>query len=282
VVPIDDTEREGNERVVVTLVPNPAYVVGLPDNATVMIGHSDQQQNPKVTVATADTLASESGPHSSTFIISRDGGTTSALTVKYSLGGTAVNGTDYELLSGTVIIPAGESSASVSVVPIADSTAAGSRTVVLTLSPDPAYDLGSSVNAAPGQSDSAMVIIAVNEPTPSQGLAAVSVSASIAIASEPGTDAGAFTVTRSGGLSIPLTVHYTLGGTAVNGVDYQALTGSVTIPAGSRFATIVVEPIDDNLVEGPESVIMTISADASYRVDVLNSATVTIIDNDLL
>src|SRR5262249_11267825 len=47
---------------------------------------------------------------------------------------------------------------------------------------------------------------------------------------------------------------YTVGGTAENGVDYHALSGRVTIPSGASSAPIVVEPIDDRLVEGPETV----------------------------
>ena len=45
---------------------------------------------------------------------------------------------------------------------------------------------------------------------------------------------------------------------------------------------VVVRPIDDRLVEVAELVSLTLSADASYEVGLLNSAVVTILDNDLL
>ena len=67
-----------------------------------------------------------------------------------------------------------------------------------------------------------------------------------------------FALRRSGDTNIPLTVYYRLSGTASNGVDYESLPHSVTIPAGARVARVVVVPIDDNLVEGPESVVLTI------------------------
>src|SRR5262249_16371995 len=65
-----------------------------------------------------------------------------------------------------------------------------------------------------------------------------------------------FTIHRSGCPDFPLTVYYRLGGTASNGVDYRELPYCATIPRGERTVDVVVEPIDDNLVEGPESVIL--------------------------
>src|SRR5258707_14152368 len=49
-----------------------------------------------------------------------------------------------------------------------------------------------------------------------------------------------------------------MGGSASNGVDYVALTGSVLIPTGALSARIIIQPIDDNLVEGTETVVLTL------------------------
>jgi len=71
-------------------------------------------------------------------------------------------------------------------------------------------------------------------------------------AASDGTESGIpgfFTVQRTGDTGQPLAVNYHLSGTATNGVDYQRLSGTVTIPAGQSSATIGVMPID-NLVEG--------------------------------
>lgn len=68
-----------------------------------------------------------------------------------------------------------------------------------------------------------------------------------------------FRVRRHGGdTNTALTVPYTISGTASNGVDYETLPGVVTIPPGSRYADILVVPIDDNLREGPETVILSL------------------------
>jgi hypothetical protein len=67
-----------------------------------------------------------------------------------------------------------------------------------------------------------------------------------------------FKVTRTGETNKALRVFYRLSGTARNGVDYLELPGVVTIPEGAAAAEIVVQPIDDELVEGTESVVATL------------------------
>ena len=76
----------------------------------------------------------------------------------------------------------------------------------------------------------------------------------------------AFTFRRTGGTNLPLTVFYSLSGTASNGVDYAALPGAVTIPAGEWTATVPVVPLDDNLVEPTESVVLTLEPPACIQV----------------
>ena len=94
-------------------------------------------------------------------------------------------------------------------------------------------------------------------------------------------DTGVFTVSRTGSTSASLTVNYTIGGSATNGADYQTLTGSVLIPAWASSAPIVVKTLDDTALEGNETVILTLSADAAYTLGAPTSATVTIVDNEL-
>lgn len=53
-----------------------------------------------------------------------------------------------------------------------------------------------------------------------------------------------FTVHRFGNTNNSITVTYSIGGTASNGVDYVQLPGSVTVPAGSCYALIPIVPID--------------------------------------
>jgi hypothetical protein len=72
-------------------------------------------------------------------------------------------------------------------------------------------------------------------------------------------DTATFVVHRAGGdFDNPLTVSYRIGGTASNGVDYDKLSGQVTIPARAEAAEIIVNPIDDNLAEGSESILLNL------------------------
>ena len=65
-------------------------------------------------------------------------------------------------------------------------------------------------------------------------------------ASEIGLTPGTFTVYRAtSATNVALTLNYAQTGTAVPSTDFVALTGSVTIPAGSTSAPIVVTPLRD-------------------------------------
>lgn len=108
----------------------------------------------------------------------------------------------------------------------------------------------------------------------------VTVIASDATASEANNNRGTFSVSRSQASAASLTVRFTLSGTAANGVDYRSLSDSVTIGSGATSASVSVRPINDALVEGSETVVLTLNPDAAYQVGSSGSATVTILDND--
>jgi hypothetical protein len=69
------------------------------------------------------------------------------LTVNFSLGGTAANGTDYNSLATSATIPAGAASATITVAPKASASLVGAETAVLTLAANSAYTIGSAGNA---------------------------------------------------------------------------------------------------------------------------------------
>lgn len=114
----------------------------------------------------------------------------------------------------------------------------------------------------------------------------VSIVATDHQAAEIETDPGTFTVSRTGNTEASLLVFYQLSGTAHNGVDYQELPNTVTIPAGAASATLTIKPINDTLAEGTETVIATLrpSPTASpiepYRVGFPSSDVILLADND--
>ncbi len=264
VKPIDDLDYEGDETVTVTLSSAPSYVLGLAKSGTVTIADNDL---PTVTLATTVATVPEQGPGSAQFSVSRTGITSAPLTVSYSAGGTATSGSDYGQLFGTVTFSVGAATASIFVTPIDDSGYEGDETVTLTLSPNASYNLGPNVTATITIVDNDLPIVTTAATDPS--------------AYEADQESGRFTIYRTENTSNPLTVKYVVSGTATNGTDYKELSGTVTIAQGSSSSIITVTPVDDEEFEGPETVVLTILLNSTYKVGSPASATLTIVDNDL-
>jgi subtilase family serine protease len=99
-------------------------------------------------------------------------------------------------------------------------------------------------------------------------------------AAEAGLDPASLTITRTGDTSEDLTVLYTVGGTATAGADYEALSGSLVIPAGSAAASLVVTPLDDSAFELQETVVVTLEPDAAYELRGVVTATLQLVNDD--
>jgi putative intracellular protease/amidase len=222
---------------------------------------------PTVVVAATDNSAAETSRDTAVFTVTRSGAPlTQPLTVVYSLTGSATNGTDYDRLTGSVSIPAGHGSAKVVVRPVDDAVGEANESVILTLKTSTLYALGSAKSASATIIDND-TIVQVSAPDPS--------------AAEAGRDPAVFTVMRTGGPTTqPLTVAYTMSGTATNGSDYTALPGSVTIAAGQTSASITLVPVDDSVADPNETAVLTLSARSNYRIGATGSATARITDND--
>lgn len=55
-------------------------------------------------------------------------------------------------------------------------------------------------------------------------------------------------------------INYTLKGTAINGTDYQSLPGTISIPANQDSIQVIITPIQDNLSENEETIIVEYNA----------------------
>lgn len=155
-----------------------------------------------------------------------------------------------------------------------------------------------------GGTEPIAIWVVTNPPPPATNLPLVSIVAVDPVASEgtnclrwPGwnadspdavnvTNIARFLVRRVGNTNNDLTVHYRIGGSASNGVDYVELPGLVTIPAGKRSAPIVVVPIDDPLPEKIETVVLglivppTMGIVPPYYVGCPRRAAAIIVDDD--
>jgi hypothetical protein len=93
-----------------------------------------------------------------------------------------------------------------------------------------------------------------------------------------GPKTATFTVHRFGDTNDDLTVNYAIGGTASNGVDYVALPGDVTVPAGAGAAFITIVPIDHNPPDVVKTVVLTLDASTNYIVGIPPRAAAIIVD----
>ena len=102
--------------------------------------------------------------------------------------------------------------------------------------------------------------------------------AKISDANETGLVPGSFRISRADS-AYDLAVAYTVGGTAVSGRNYAALSGTTTIPAGSTFVDIEVTPILDAQTDADTTVVLTLSA-GLYGIDaVAGSAELNVINH---
>ncbi|MCH8527334.1 MAG: DUF1800 family protein [Kiritimatiellae bacterium] len=90
-------------------------------------------------------------------------------------------------------------------------------------------------------------------------------------------DPAEFVVFRAGGIR-PVTVQYTVSGTATEGVDFQSLPGTIEIPGGTRAVRIPIHPIATGQVKPAESVVLTLQPGGDFELASPASATVTLDD----
>lgn len=103
--------------------------------------------SPTVTVAATTPTAREIDGTAAAFTLTRTGPTTSPLYVPLTWSGTAIAGTHYLAPPAGVLIPAGSTTTTVTITPIADSTAQGDRTAILTVVTDYSLSAGATPSA---------------------------------------------------------------------------------------------------------------------------------------
>ncbi|RME90190.1 MAG: hypothetical protein D6767_07210 [Candidatus Hydrogenedentota bacterium] len=228
-----DTLYEANETIVVDM--------GTPTNATQgsITTHTatitDDDTMPSVSFASASSSAKESDASATVSVqLSTTSGVTT--TVPFTVSGTANNPSDHDLASGTFTIPAGQTSSSITINIINDSTAELSETIVLTM--------GSPTNATQGsitthtltilQSD-VQIVGQVLDATTSTALAGVSVSttdSALNLISDTTDSSGNFVLTSD---DFTETSSYVLTLSKTNYITRSDV--SATINAGSNSIT---------------------------------------------
>ncbi len=183
------------------------------------------------------------------FPVTMSGTSNLDVTVEYTTtDGTATGGVvgtadiDYQTTTGTLTITAGQTSATIYVPILADNMAEADEDFTLTLS----------------NSTNAVIETASATGTISSQLPTLSVSGmSVDEADDVELD---FTVSLSMATTGEVTVQYmTVAGSATEGDDYEATTGTLTIAAGDTEGMVPVAIMNDDVEEGDESFSLTLS-----------------------
>ncbi|HEY0549628.1 MAG TPA: Calx-beta domain-containing protein, partial [Verrucomicrobiae bacterium] len=276
---VNDTTIEGPETVILELAMGNGYLIDGIARATVVIDDDDTTL-PKVSIAVGEAKTVEGSVIPATIMFTRTGPTASALAVAYSVSGTAATNSDFLPPSGTLTIPSGAASASLSITSVNDSISEPLETVTVRLSTTATFIADPVANSA--------TISIVDD-----DVQVVTVVATDGIATERDltpanaiADTATFLVTRTGDMSQPLTIYYATAGTnsgtiatALHGIDFETLPGVLVIPAGQSSGAITIIPRRDGLGEGPESVTLQLGAGpTNYRLGSPNAATITIND----
>ncbi|GAB2511943.1 putative Ig domain-containing protein [Lysobacter humi (ex Lee et al. 2017)] len=221
---------------------------------------------PTVSIAVSPASVSEDGATVLTYTLTRSVALDSATVVNLAYSGTATSGSDYTGASTTLTIPAGATTATLVLDPAVDGTVEANETAIVTVNPGSGYTPGSP-SAATG------TILNDDVPTASIAVAPASVA-------EDGAPNLVYTVSLNQPALSSVSVAYTVSGSAT-ATDYAPVSSPLVIPAGSTSGTIVVNPTADATIEADESVVLTIAAGAGYSVGTPNSASGTILNDDL-
>lgn len=261
---LDDGTQESAETVVVTL-SNPVGVVLQSQKVHTFTINDDDL--PVVSIIASDATATESPSDTGTFMISRTGPTVGALNVTLNRTGTATSGSDYAAITTplTLTIPDGQSTVTLTVNPVNDTSNEGTETVIETIASNASYTIGTPTSAT-------ITLLDDDRPT-------VTIMAVDAEASETAGNTGTFTVTRGAPTNTALTVNLTIAGTAANTVDYATVAATVSFASGDVSKAITITPTNDTASEGDETVVLSL-ASGSYIIGGSGFAQGTILDND--
>jgi hypothetical protein len=206
---------------------------------------------------------------SATITVTRSGGAASAVSVDYATNdASAVAGTDYSATSGTLTFGAGVKSQTISVPILDNASVQGNRSLLLTLSnPGGGAKLGPQVKAT---------LTIVDDET---GF----IFSAGAYSVKEGAGSALIKVMRTGPPKGTLTVHYASGdGSAKAGVDYKAVTGTLTFGAGIITRSFAVPIIANTIVDGSRTLNLSLSVpSAGALLGTPSTAQLTILDNDV-
>lgn len=199
-----------------------------------------------VSISDATITEGNTGTTNATFTVTLSNVVGVDVTVAYdTANGSALASSDYTARSGTVTIPAGQTSRTFTVAVLGDRLAEPTETFVVNLSAPPNVTIGDSQGVGTILDDEPR--ISINDVSATEG-------------NNKQTKSFTFTISLSAAYDQAVTVGYaTANGTATAGSDYQSKTGTVTFAPGETTKTITVAVTGDKQKEANETFFVNLS-----------------------
>jgi peptidoglycan hydrolase-like protein with peptidoglycan-binding domain len=246
-----DEVKEALEEIIVTLTTqfgnDPNYIVGPLSQARVAIRANGDDLVPVITVQASGARVPEGGVATFTFTSTVESNEPLDLTIR--LDGTAVNGVDYfeiDLEREFVTIPAGSRTTTLQVRTKADDVIEPDETIVVSVVPDPEGDPAKPPYVV-GNPGTATVVLE------SADLPELSIVGGGNVFEG---DTTRFTIFADRAVVRDTSINYQVGGTATPGADYEPLTGTVIMRAGTNSVTVEIVTIDDDVVFLPSDMVV--------------------------
>ena len=253
-----DTTHESNETVVLRLSsPSNAALSGgaqtLDGTGTI----TDDDDAPTISVADATAVNEGDDPKKTvdlSFTVSLSETSSLAVTVPYTLTGTATGGRDYETPASTSLsIAAGDTSGTIVVKVKGDTLDEPDETIVVTLGAPTNATVSTVEGAGAGTGtitdDDDAPTLSIDSPSVGEG--------------DKGSADLSFKVTLTPASGMPVTVNYAdaATGTATSGEDYAAIkAGTLKFAAGETSKKVAVSVTGDTTDEPDESIVLRLSA----------------------
>src|SRR5207249_219805 len=250
--------------------PNETFVVNLssPTNATIADGQgvgTIVDDEPRISITPSMSRSEgNTGQTPFAFAVTLSSAYDAQVTVGWATAdGTATAGSDYQAASGTLTIPAGQTSGTITVLVNGDRLGEPNETFFVNLS----APTNATIAGGPG-----LGIILDDEPR-------ISINDVTVTEGNTGTVDATFTVSLSVAYDVPVPVGYaTPNATATAASDYQAASGTLTIPAGQTSGTITVLVNGDRIAEPNETFVVNLSSPNAVITD--GQGVGTILDDD--
>ncbi|MCY4174075.1 MAG: fibronectin type III domain-containing protein, partial [Cyanobacteria bacterium MAG CAR3_bin_5] len=229
---LDDNYQESDEtfNVFLYLANPPGDLVLDTSSATVTILDDDA---PRVSFAAASSTVAESGG-TQNVAVAISPAPTAEITVSYTVGGTAVEDTDFSITgSGTVTVPANTGSVNIPVAITDDNVDENGETVILTLSSGTGYNVGSvnvhTLTIADNDANNAPTVATAIPDQDATAGAAFSYAFPANTFADIDGDALGYTATQGDDSALPGWLSFTEGSRSFSGTPQAANVGTLSV-----------------------------------------------------